>query len=98
MFKPPQRARRDANEPLIFAALRAHGLSVCPTDKPLDAVVSYKGYTCLVEVKSGPKARLTPAQVAFLAEWQGHAVVIRDVDEAIAFAKAVRAEARRPGD
>ena len=94
MHKPPQRARRDANEPVIFAALRAHGLSVCPTDKPLDAVVGYGARTYLVEVKHGPKARLTPAQVAFLAEWQGHAVVIRDVDEAIAFAKAVRAEAK----
>ena len=49
-WKPPQKAKRDANEPDVFAALEAHGLTVCPTDKPLDSVVAYAGVNYLVEV------------------------------------------------
>ena len=33
-WKPPQKAKRDLNEPDIIAELLAHGLSVEPTDKP----------------------------------------------------------------
>ena len=88
--KPPQKARRDGNEPEVFAALRAHGLAVEPTDKPLDAIVAYSDRTALVEVKNGPKAPLTKDQKVFLAEWPGEAVVIRSVDEAIAFAEKIR--------
>ena len=89
-WKPPQKAKRDANEPDVFAALEAHGLTVCPTDKPLDSVVAYAGVNYLVEVKNGPKARLTKAQTKFLDSWPGQAEIITSIDEAIAFAKRVR--------
>jgi len=90
MRRPPMKAKRDANEASVFAILRAHGLSVYPLDLPLDAVVGYGGRTYLVEVKDGPKAPMRPKQVEFFRDWPGHAVVIRDDDEAVAFAKAVR--------
>jgi len=84
------KAKRDANEASVFAILRAHGLSVYPLDLPLDAVVGYGGRTYLVEVKDGPKAPMRPKQVEFFRDWPGHAIVIRDNDEAVAFATAVR--------
>jgi len=84
------KAKRDANEASVFAILRAHGLIVYPLDLPLDAVVGYGGRTYLVEVKDGPKAPMRPKQVEFFRDWPGHAIVIRDDDEAVAFAKAVR--------
>ena len=89
-WKPPQKARRDLNEPEVFEALRKHGLTVVATDKPLDAIVGYGGRTYLVEVKNGPKAPLTADQRSFLAAWPGHAVVLRSVEEAVAFAVRVR--------
>jgi hypothetical protein len=90
-YRPPLKAKRDANEPQVFAILRAHGLMVYATDKPLDAIVGYGGRTYLVEVKDGPKARFRPSQLKFLPEWIGHAVVICTDDEALAFARDVRA-------
>jgi hypothetical protein len=90
-FKPPQKARRDANEAAIFAILRAHGLAVVATDKPLDAVVGYGGKTFLVEVKNGPMALLTGPQVKFLDEWPGYAKVLRSEDDALLWAQNVRA-------
>lgn len=95
-WKPPLKAKRDAAEPAIFDALRQHGLSVEPTDKPLDAVVGYGGRTYLVEVKTG-KGKTTAMQDAFFARWRGHAVVLRSVDDAIQFARHVRAEIAPPG-
>lgn len=90
-WKPPQKAKRDANEGAVFEALEAHGLTVEPTDKPLDSVVGFAGRTYLVEVKNGPKAPLTKAQKKFFKEWPGQAEIITSVDEAIDFAKRVRA-------
>jgi len=89
-FKPPQKAKRDANEPEVFAAIRAHGITVEPTDKPLDAIAAFSGHTYLIEVKNGSKAPLTTAQKLFLADWPGEARVIRSVEEAIAFAQEIR--------
>jgi hypothetical protein len=63
---------------------------VYPLDLPLDAVVGYGSRTYLVEVKDGPKAPMRPKQVEFFRDWPGHAIVIRDNDEAVAFATAVR--------
>ncbi|WP_226780319.1 hypothetical protein [Oceaniglobus trochenteri] len=74
----------------MFATLRAFGLDVEATDKPLDALVGFQGRTYCIEVKDGPKAPLTDFQVAFFGRWRGHAAIIRDVAEAEAFAKAVR--------
>ena len=89
-WKPPLRARRDASEAAIFDMLRAYGLDVEPTDKPLDAIVGYAGKTYCVEVKTG-KAKLTAFQEAFFARWRGHAIVLRNVEDAEQFAREVRA-------
>jgi len=82
--------KRDANEPEIFAIIRAHGIDVCPTDRPADAVCGYKGRSYLVEVKNGPKAKLTKAQEAFLASWRGQHVILCSEAEAEAWCKLVR--------
>ena len=89
-FRGKFKNKRDTNEPEIFDALRKSGLSVEATDKPTDAVVGYGGRTYLVEVKNGPKARLTKAQADFMGSWTGHAAVLASVDEALAFAKRVK--------
>ena len=82
--------KRDENEPQIFDILRAHGLSVYPLNQPLDAVCGYRGVTYLVEVKNGPKAKLTKAQEAFLASWRGQHVILCSEAEAEAWCKLVR--------
>jgi len=83
------KAKRDIAEPEIFDTLRRFGLSVVPTDKPLDAVVGYRGRTYLVEIKTG-KAHLTAYQREFFAAWPGHAVVLRNVEDAEKFARDLR--------
>ncbi|QLB38267.1 nuclease [Sulfitobacter phage phiGT1] len=82
--------KRDANEPEIFDTLRGHGFIVCPLDKPCDAVVGYGGRSYLVEVKM-PKGKLTGPQQTFLDGWRGDYTVLRTVEDATAFARAVRA-------
>jgi len=82
--------KRDGNEAGIFDLFRSAGLSVCPLDTPLDAIVGYAGRTYLVEIKNGHKAPLTKPQVAFLNAWTGQANVIRDDAQALAFIAAVK--------
>lgn len=89
--KAPQRAKRDGNEPEIVEAFKAHGIDVERADHPVDLLLGHRGVTWLVEVKNGPKAPLTSAQKAFFGRWRGHAAVITSVDEAIAFAQAIKA-------
>lgn len=89
-FKPPQRAKRDANEGDLFKILRGWGLTVEATDQPVDAIVGYKGVNYLVEIKNGPKARISDAQKKFFAKWPGQYVILCTEDEAHAFAQSVR--------
>ena len=91
MRRPPAKAKRDLNEADLFAELRANGLSVYALDTPLDAVVGYGGRCYLVEIKNGPKAPLTPAQIKFIHDWRGQYVVLRSVADARSFAQKVRA-------
>lgn len=84
--------KRDKNEPNIFAILRNHGFSVHPLDTPADAIVGRKGRTYLVEVKDGPKAKLTPPQKKFKESWRGDYIVLRNEDEAIEWCKKVRTD------
>lgn len=88
--RPPLNAQRDANEPIIFEALRSHGVHVHPLDVPLDALAWFGGVTYLVEVKNGPKAPFTKPQIKFLKDWPGEPVILRSVDDAIAWAKSLR--------
>lgn len=87
---PPQKAKRDKSEAGFVEIIRSHGINVCLTDKPLDAIAGFGGATYLLEFKSGPKAPLTQAQKDFFALWPGHAEVISTDEEAIQFAQKVR--------
>ena len=64
-------ARVDANQTQIVSALRAAGAYVWIIGLPVDLLVGYKGHTFLVEVKDGPKKRLTALQEDFFANWTG---------------------------
>lgn len=81
-------AKVDLNQKAIVAALRGCGATVmhlhavgkgCP-----DLAVGFRGATLLLEVKDGPKAKLTPAQEEWHAGWKGHAAVVTSVDDALA--------------
>lgn len=89
-FRGKHKNKRDANEPDIFDALRGHGFTVCPLDKPCDAVVGYQGRSYLVEVKM-PKGKLTGPQEQFLEMWRGDFTILRSIDEATEFASKIRA-------
>jgi hypothetical protein len=86
----PHRNRRDANEPQIFAILRAHGIQVHSIDRPCDAMCGYKGQTFLVEVKDGPKAKLTATQQPFHDSWTGGIVILDSEDAATSWAQQIR--------
>ena len=59
-------ARIDANQEAVVIALRAAGAYVWIIGLPVDLLVGYKGHTFLVEIKDGPKKRLTALQRLFL--------------------------------
>lgn len=91
-----RRARTDAGQSAIAAALRAIGASVqslaevgdgCP-----DLLVGLAGRNVLLEVKEplGPDGgtsrngqRLTPRQVEWHVSWRGRVVVVRTIREAL---------------
>lgn len=81
--------RVDVTQKAIAQALRDVGarveiLSDVGNGIP-DLLVGYRGVTYLLECKSDAKAKLTPAQVAFFAEWRGGpAKRVNNVTEALA--------------
>lgn len=80
------KAKVDDNQAEIVDALRQHGCSVFCTHQlgkgfP-DLCIGYQGTTALMECKS-PQGRLTPAQEAFIADWQGQVAVVSTVEEAL---------------
>ena len=81
-------AKRDAGERLIIQALQAQGFAVAQiSGKGIpDLLVSKRpDFVRLVEVKA-KDGTLTPAQVTFRDNWQGHPIVtLRSVDEALKF-------------
>jgi hypothetical protein len=83
----------DANHSVIVKTLRELGCSVFDTSSVgrgfPDLVVSRKGATALVEVKANAKSKFTPAQQAFLLNWQGTVCRIHDVEGAINLAKTL---------
>jgi Ser/Thr protein kinase RdoA (MazF antagonist) len=89
-WKAPQKARRDENEPEIFAILEAYGFDVEPTDKPADCIAGYRDRNYIVEVKNGPKAPLTTYQKKFKKRWRGQYVILRDIAEAEVWCKLIR--------
>ncbi|CAB4134119.1 hypothetical protein UFOVP272_21 [uncultured Caudovirales phage] len=64
-------ARIDANQTAVISALRSVGAYVWIIGLPVDLLVGYKGHTFLVEVKNGPKKRLTALQEDFFKNWSG---------------------------
>lgn len=75
-------ARVDANQKAIVDALRACGCSVYVLGLPLDLLVGRQGKNYLLEIKTGPKARLTEFQQDFRATWQGQWARVNTIDEA----------------
>lgn len=82
-------ARRvDVNHLEIVKTLRELGCSVFDSSRMAggfpDLVVGVNRITCLVEIKADAKAKFTPAQEAFMLNWQGSTVArIDSVDAAI---------------
>ena len=64
-------ARVDANQAQIVSALRASGAYVWIIGLPVDLLVGYEGKTFLVEIKDGPKKKLTRLQQDFFGNWCG---------------------------
>lgn len=75
-------ARVDANQAQIVSALRAAGAYVWIIGLPVDLLVGYKNYTFLVEIKDGPKKRLTALQEDFFKNWSGSTLARIDGPEA----------------
>ena len=75
-------ARVDANQEQIVSALRGAGAYVWIIGLPVDLLVGYKGHTFLVEVKNGPKRRLTALQDDFFKNWSGSTLARIDGPEA----------------
>ena len=75
-------ARVDANQSQIVSALRAAGAYVWIIGLPVDLLVGYKNHTFLVEIKDGPKKRLTALQADFFENWSGSTLCRVDGPEA----------------
>ena len=75
-------ARVDANQADIVSVLRAAGAYVWIIGLPVDLLVGYNNHTFLVEVKDGPKKRLTALQQDFFNKWSGSTLARIDGPEA----------------
>jgi hypothetical protein len=75
-------ARVDANQEQIVSALRAAGAYVWIIGLPVDLLVGYKGHSFLMEIKNGPKKRLTKLQEDFFEKWEGGTLCRVDGPEA----------------
>ena len=75
-------ARVDANQAQIVSALRAAGAYVWIIGLPVDILVGYNGRSYLVEIKNGPKKRLTALQQDFFNNWSGSTLARIDGPEA----------------
>jgi hypothetical protein len=74
-------ARVDQNQDQIVSALRAAGAYVWVIGLPVDLLVGFKGHTFLVEVKNGPRKRLTALQEDFFKNWSGSTLARVDSPE-----------------
>ena len=75
-------ARVDANQQQIVSALRAAGAYVWIIGLPVDLLVGYNNHTFLVEIKDGPRKRLTALQQDFFNNWSGSTLARIDGPEA----------------
>lgn len=84
--------RVDTNHAIVVKTLRDFGCSVFDTSAVgrgfPDIVVGKNQKTVLVEIKKDSKEKFTPAQQAFMLNWQGSTVVrIHDIEGAINLVK-----------
>jgi hypothetical protein len=75
-------ARVDQNQAQVVSALRAAGAYVWIIGLPVDLLVGYKGHSFLVEIKDGPRKRLTALQQDFFNNWSGSTLARVDGPEA----------------
>ena len=75
-------ARVDQNQAQVVSALRAAGAYVWIIGLPVDLLVGYKNHTFLVEIKDGPKKKLTNLQEDFFKNWSGSTLARIDGPEA----------------
>lgn len=77
-------AKRDDNEQEIVQALVWAGASVVRLSAKgvPDLLVGCDGQTYLLEVKT-TKGDLTTDQVQFFSVWEGHAVIVRSIEDAL---------------
>ena len=80
--------RVDANQAVIVKELRDRGALVVILGQPVDLLVGYRGEWALVEVKSGPNARVRPNQSKFLDQCRDNQVpcfLLDDLDDVETF-------------
>jgi len=75
-------ARVDANQEAIVSALRAAGAYVWIIGLPVDLLVGFRNHTYLMEIKVGPKKKLTALQEDFFSNWFGGTLCRVDGPEA----------------
>lgn len=86
--------RSDGNAKAIIDALRKMGASVAIIDRPVDALVGYRGLTVPVEIKTA-RGKLRASQSEFLGRWEGLCEVLRSVDDGIALLQRMAQAASR---
>lgn len=88
-------AKADANQPLIVDAFRKHGCLVAHTHMVgrgfPDIVVRCGDRVTLVEIKDGPRAKLTPPEKLFHDAWDGLVEIVRSVDDVVSLVSKWRA-------
>jgi hypothetical protein len=75
-------ARVDANQEAVVSALRASGAFVWVIGLPVDLLVGFRNRTFLMEIKVGPKKKLTDLQDDFFKNWSGGTLCRVDGPEA----------------
>ena len=78
---------RRCGDPVLSLAALGNGVS--------DLLVNHRGTLHLVEVKTGLKSKLRPAQQRFFCEWPVH--VCRSADDALALVRAWDRDTRHAG-
>lgn len=91
------KARKDANQSAIIAALEAIGASVAVLNNANmpDLIVGYRGVNTLIEVKDGDKPpskqKLRPNQKAWHGAWRGQVDVVTNIDSALKLVAGLQA-------
>lgn len=93
----PSRARKvDANQAEVIKEFRRLGCTVqdlSGVGKGVpDLLVGYDRMNALVEVKDGPKAKLTPDQTVWHSKWNGQVCIVRNLEDVRNLVKSYRGE------